>query len=366
MKPIHPCVCVALAFAGVAALPVSTALAGQKEMKQVEPVTPPESWAFKLAIPGWLAATSGTVGVGNVSSKVYMGADTLIRHLDAIATVSAEARKGRFGIYGDLLYVSASDGVETSGLVSKVNLRLDQYLADMELFYRVVESPRGFLDVRAGVRYTNIYNEASISPNDRAIDQASERFVNALASDIETLLKKDLRRVLDGQNPVLPIPPLNADQKVKIIEIIRAAKADPELAAAVKAQAQAATAEVKAAAQARIDAAKNRVQSNLASALKKSLNRTASLAAYWFDPYIGLRGQYNFSKAWYLTGKGDIGGFGVGSELTWQLYGALGCQISRHVYAEAGYRYLYTDYHQNGFIYDITQSGAQLTIGINF
>ena len=52
--------------------------------------------------------------------------------------------------------------------------------------------------------------------------------------------------------------------------------------------------------------------------------------------------------SWLAATSGTVG---VGSELTWQVYGALGCQISRHVYAEAGYRYLYTDYHRNGFIY---------------
>ena len=55
------------------------------------------------------------------------------------------------------------------------------------------------------------------------------------------------------------------------------------------------------------------------------------------------------NKAWYLTGKADIGGFGLGSEITWQAYGALGCQVSRWCTLEAGYRYLYTDYNQGWF-----------------
>lgn len=72
------------------------------------------------------------------------------------------------------------------------------------------------------------------------------------------------------------------------------------------------------------------------------------------------------NKAFYLTGKGDIGGFGIGSELTFQLYGALGCDISHWCFIEAGYRYLYTDYNHGGFVYDVTQSGAEITAGIKF
>jgi hypothetical protein len=44
----------------------------------------------------------------------------------------------------------------------------------------------------------------------------------------------------------------------------------------------------------------------------------------------------------------------------------LGCQISRNFYAEAGYRYLYVDYQNNGFVYDVSQHGAQIVLGVNF
>ena len=81
---------------------------------------------------------------------------------------------------------------------------------------------------------------------------------------------------------------------------------------------------------------------------------------------MGFAARYNLSKAWYLTGKADIGGFGIGSELTWQGSCALGCQVTRNIFVEAGYRYLYTDYNQGGFLYDVTQSGAQITAGITF
>jgi hypothetical protein len=344
-----------------------SAQAGQKDVKQVQPPAPaPDSWEFKMAIPGWLAATSGTVGVGRFSADVYMGADTLLENLDGIATFSLEARKGRFGIYGDFLYASVSDGVQTSGLISSVNMRLDQYLADLELFYRVVDTPRGFFDLRAGVRYNNIYTQASISPNDDNIDAASERFVDLVTSDIDRVVRAALEGVLDGNHPPVPVPPLNARQKARVLAAVVVARRNPELVAALKAQATATADADKAAAEARVNAAKNKVQNNLSKTLKKTLNRTASECEYWFDPYVGFRGQYNFNKAWYLTGKGDIGGFGLGSEITFQLYGALGCQISRNFFVEAGYRYLYSDYDQDGFLYNVTQSGAQITFGINF
>ncbi|MCE9610314.1 MAG: hypothetical protein K8R23_08990 [Chthoniobacter sp.] len=352
--------------------------------KAVIPPEPVDHWQFMLAMPGWLAATSGTIGVDGINSHVYLGADTLIRHLDMIASFSAEARKGRFGIYGDLLYVSASDGIGTNGLIEKVDFRLDQYLIDMELNYRVLEGPSGFLDLRAGVRYTNLYNKLTISPNDEAIDRASASLVEEagrlvrqrlsaldLAGRLRGALKQrvtDKLEGLRGERPALPIAPIGGGRPGRVDELIRAIidRRAESFAAALRAEAAAATAQLRTAAQQRVNAVKNRISKEIASTLKRELDNSFSLAEDWWDPYVGLRGRYNINKAWYLTAKGDIGGFGVGSDLTWQLSGALGVQVTRSLFVEAGYRYLYTDYNKDNFVYEVTQSGVEITAGITF
>jgi hypothetical protein len=60
------------------------------------------------------------------------------------------------------------------------------------------------------------------------------------------------------------------------------------------------------------------------------------------------------------------GGFGIGSEITWEAYGALGLQITRNIYSEVGYRYLYLDYDTTSFIFQGALHGAQITAGITF
>ena len=355
--------------------------------KTVIPPEPANPWQVKLAIPGWLAATSGTIGTDGINSNVYLGADTLIRHLDMIATVSAEVRKGRFGMYGDFLYVSASDGVGTDGLIQKLDVRLDQYLVDLELNYRVLEGPRGFLDVRGGVRYTNTYNKLTITPDNNAIDEASVKFVDDVSqqvkerlaavdirSKLKTVLAERIRQgitdrlPLKGEHAVLPIAPLGGRTPGRLDEVIRlkVERKEQELADAIRDELEAKTAAIRAAAQQKLASLKSKLAKEIASTLNSTLDQTVSLTEYWFDPYVGLRGRYDLSKAWYLTAKGDIGGFGVGSKLTWQLSGALGCQVTRSIFVEAGYRYLYTDYNQNNFVYNVTQSGAEITTGITF
>ena len=84
----------------------------------------------------------------------------------------------------------------------------------------------------------------------------------------------------------------------------------------------------------------------------------------WADPIVGLRSQWNINDSWYLAGKGDIGGFGVNSDFTWNLQATVGYNITPCISVEAGYRYFDTNYDQDGFTYDMAEKGA--LIGFNF
>ena len=43
----------------------------------------------------------------------------------------------------------------------------------------------------------------------------------------------------------------------------------------------------------------------------------------WVDPLIGARWLWDFADKWKLIARGDIGGFGVGSDFTWQALAAV-------------------------------------------
>ena len=84
----------------------------------------------------------------------------------------------------------------------------------------------------------------------------------------------------------------------------------------------------------------------------------------WTDPIIGIRSQWEINDRWFLAAKGDIGGFGVDSDFTWNLQGTVGYRFNESVSCEIGYRYFATDYSSDDYIYDIAQSGA--LIGVNY
>lgn len=86
----------------------------------------------------------------------------------------------------------------------------------------------------------------------------------------------------------------------------------------------------------------------------------------WVDPYVGVRVQHPLSDRWALTGYADVGGFGAGSDLTWQAAVGASYRISDRMNLKFGYRYLYVDYDKNGYVFEMTQDGLYVGLGIRF
>ncbi|HEY1482087.1 MAG TPA: hypothetical protein VGF19_05115 [Candidatus Acidoferrum sp.] len=77
----------------------------------------------------------------------------------------------------------------------------------------------------------------------------------------------------------------------------------------------------------------------------------------WVDPVLGARFRVNLPKESFVLLKGDAGGFGVGSQLTYQIYAVVGKEFKKKFSAMLGYRYLDVDYKNGGFLYDTHMSG---------
>jgi hypothetical protein len=86
----------------------------------------------------------------------------------------------------------------------------------------------------------------------------------------------------------------------------------------------------------------------------------------WIDPVIGLHGHYQFDNGIFLTNLIQVGGFGVGSDLTWDAFGGIGYQFNDSVSAIAGYRHLEVDYEHSGFVFDVEMAGPVIGMTIRF
>lgn len=69
-----------------------------------------------------------------------------------------------------------------------------------------------------------------------------------------------------------------------------------------------------------------------------------SFGENWVDPVIGGRVIYNFSDRFTGNFRGDIGGFGVGSDFSYNLQPGVGYHFSDWFTLMLQYKYLYTNY----------------------
>ncbi len=90
----------------------------------------------------------------------------------------------------------------------------------------------------------------------------------------------------------------------------------------------------------------------------------------WFDPILITRVTADIKDKWLFQFRGDVGGFGAGSDLTWQLQAYAGYRFTRFFQLTAGYRILSIDYDKGEdkerFIYDVNTFGPVIRVGFNF
>ena len=378
----------------VFAIIIGRAGAGSLELapKEAAPpsITESEPWQFTIAAPGWITSLDGTIGIRGVNADINVGFDKILQHLDMIFAMRAEAQKGPFGIYGEVIYVGLSDGAQINGLINNVHEQVDQTLFDGALSWRLINQPRGSLDLAAGTHYTNIYERLELHSDPVAIQQASIRFVNNIADDLRSRLDQDISNsefvealkstikadiinrignALDRhQNrPDIPIGPLGGRIREEIAQrvehFIELKKA--ELQARIDALVERGL-DRRAAVDRVVNEAKARIANQLAVRLNKRLSQTLSRTDYWFDPYLGLRGRYNFNKTFYTAVRGEIGGFGVGADLMWEVEGVVGINLTRSIFTEIGYRALGGNFEENNFRFETVMHGPQITTGIAF
>src|SRR5437867_6292058 len=176
-----------LFFAGAVFAIAGGRRAGSMELapKETAPptITQSEPWQFTIASPGWLASMNGTIGIRGVNADIDVPVDEVLQHLDMIFAARAEAQKGPFGIYGEVIYIGLSDNTQINGLINNVHEQVDQTLVDGALSWRLFNQPRWSLDLAAGTHYTSVYEQLELHSDPVAIQKASQRFVNNIADD---------------------------------------------------------------------------------------------------------------------------------------------------------------------------------------
>ncbi len=92
----------------------------------------------------------------------------------------------------------------------------------------------------------------------------------------------------------------------------------------------------------------------------------ADIKKDYFEPLIGIRGSKKINDRMSLVGNGNIGGFGVGSELTLDVYGGLQYAFSERWVGNLGFRYISIDYSASNGDIDMDMYGPVFGMTMKF
>jgi len=139
---------------------------------------PSDRWTFSLMPYLWLPSVDGTLNYGPPPSgggtaNVTVDADTLLDNLDMAFMITGEARKGRWLIGTDLIYLDFSKAdsavrsvdfnpgpgpinVSTTALNAGTNSDLTGWLWTLVGGYAALQGPKATLDVIGGLRFLSL------------------------------------------------------------------------------------------------------------------------------------------------------------------------------------------------------------------
>lgn len=223
-------------------------------------------WSFAVAPYIWAAGLEGDVATFPPAPPAQVDASfsDIWENLDLAFMATAEARKGRFALLADLVYVRISADAATPGpFFGRAELDTTSFTGTFEGSYRAVATERGNLDLLVGARVWSVSTDLS----------------------------------------------LNA---------------------------------------------------GLLPARRRDESET------WVDPVVGIRGRLELDSRFYVTFVANVGGFGAGSDSTWDVFGGLGYRVSDWFAPVIGYRHLAVDYEKGDFLYDVDMSGPLIGGVIRF
>jgi len=86
----------------------------------------------------------------------------------------------------------------------------------------------------------------------------------------------------------------------------------------------------------------------------------------WIDPWIGVRGDVELGGRWGMGMRADVGGFGVGTQFSWQALAALQAHLGKSVRFDIGYRAIGLDFDDDELEYDALIHGPQVALAFLF
>ena len=142
-----------------------------------------DKWQFMFAPYLWLAGIDGTVGVGDLTTDIDPGVSDILKSLSFGFMGAFEARKNKFMVITDLMYLNLGETKDTSGPLFN-SLEVDQttFMLSPVAGYRLAEKEGASLDVIAGIRFWHTSTRLELTPGQLPgrVREASRNFTDVI------------------------------------------------------------------------------------------------------------------------------------------------------------------------------------------
>jgi hypothetical protein len=124
-----------------------------------------DKWEFMVAPYLWMAGIGGTLGVGDVTTEVDPSFSDILDSLSFGFMGVFEARKNRFMLITDLLYISLEETKSSSGpLFSALRAESKTFMLSPVVGYRLAEKEGASLDAIVGIRFWHTSTRLELEP----------------------------------------------------------------------------------------------------------------------------------------------------------------------------------------------------------
>ena len=135
--------------------------------KTSPPAAEDSGWHLSLSPYLWFAGAHGTVGALGRNASIHASPGDLLSHFDIGVMGAAEARRKRFLLTGDLLWIRISDSkaLPFTGLGAvSADVRVGEFVWTSKLGYRVIDK-KIKADANVGVRYWHLGQKLNFNPS---------------------------------------------------------------------------------------------------------------------------------------------------------------------------------------------------------
>lgn len=142
--------------------------AGTPSGRSSVPANEDNGWHLSFSPYLWFAGAHGTIGALGHNLSIHASPGDLLSHFNFGLMGAAEARRKRFLLTGDLLWIRLSDShaLPFPGLgATSADARVGQLVWTSKLGYRVIDHEKIKADANVGVRYWHLGQKLNFNPS---------------------------------------------------------------------------------------------------------------------------------------------------------------------------------------------------------